>query len=112
MPKEDKRSLEEQQVIDLFHNPEFLLRIEKINTQNDILKVFRENNIKVTSETLESLYDICERYIKKGLEVIDEEKFLEDVAAGKCENIKKEENKSPKIMEKVWGIIKNSKSSE
>lgn len=106
MEEKKEPSLEEDRIIDLFHNPEFLLRLEKIKTRTEILNAFRENNIQVNQDTLEALYNICERYIRKGLEVIDEEKFLEDVAAGKCTGIKENETNSQNMAEKILGMIK------
>ncbi len=104
MSKNNDNELAEEQVIDLFHNPKFLSRIELANTEEEILEIFQENNIGLTSSKMEILHNICEKYIENGMEIVDEEKFLENVAAGKDVN----KNNAPKMMKKVSEIIQKN----
>lgn len=78
----NKPNIDESAIVHLFHNPKFLSDFEKINTEAEIIRIFNKNNIPITFDDLEVLHNICEKYVNKGLEILDEETFLENVSAG------------------------------
>lgn len=87
-----KNHLNENTIVRLFHDPRFLSKFEQVNTEEEIIKIFNQNHVPITPDDLEVLHNICEKYIDRGAEIIDEESFLENIAAGKSENIKDQDS--------------------
>lgn len=93
------RFINEDKVVNLFHNPKFLSNFEKINTEDEILQIFNKNNIHITEEDLETLHDICEKYVNRGMEITDEEKILEEVSSGSNNCILNDKYAAEKIVD-------------
>lgn len=62
--KNETSNLDEVQIIRLFHDESFISEISGINTSEGIIQAFRKNHVFITNNDLESLHNICEKYIK------------------------------------------------
>ena len=77
-----ENNIDTDKVVNLLHDPEFLLKLNKINTTSEIINIFYENNICFNKKNLKILDNICDKYIQEGMRMINNEDFLQNISAG------------------------------
>ena len=67
------------EIIELFHNEEFIEKFKSVNTKEDAIALFKKNGVELSDEDDEYLQNICSRYVKSN-EKLDEEELSQVVA--------------------------------
>lgn len=72
--------MQNDKIVDLFHNEEFLKKFSNLKDENEAIELFKNNGAEITYEEFDELYTLCDEYVNNGMKVSDEE--LDMVAAG------------------------------
>ncbi len=72
--------MENDKIVDLFHDEEFLKKFSNLKDENEAIELFKNNGAEITYEEFDELYTLCDEYVNNGMKVSDEE--LDMVAAG------------------------------